>query len=180
MLNLVGISTRSELLNTVLKSVGICCVEALTYAWMYGANVLRSSRLLKELNFMTLEGVLYAYQKHQQLMKICYSHFFFTELTEITVCVLLSVYDIVAPVWSQEGTWYSLTDYYSVRRWNIVVIFLVRLGIQVYGANNASDKPLPASPCFRSFLFFVLPSSASTDDCGNLLTEHGRDGLFWH
>lgn len=128
--------TESELWNTALESLVMCGIEALVFGWTCLTNVLRSRTHLEKLNTKSLEDLSQAYRKHQQQMKVFYAHFLTGELTEITVCALLGVYEIAAPVWTQEATWYALADYHGpTRSWNAVAKLVIRLGMQVGDAS---------------------------------------------
>jgi hypothetical protein len=138
---LTSASTGSELMNTAMVSVGICLLEAVVYSWSCFVNITRShGQIFKGLNAKTLDGVLEAYHLYQRQMQVFYGHLLASELTETTVCVLMSLYDAAMPEWNQETTWHALTDFHGSRRVNEAAKLAVRLGIQVSGGVIAFDE----------------------------------------
>ena len=128
----LDVMSGSELVHTTIVSVGICFIEAVMYSVSCWLNVVKShSDIFKGLNTKTLSGVLEAYQMYQRQMQVFYGHLLVGELTETTACVLLAIYEVVMPEFSQEGSWYALADLHGARRFIAAAKLVIRLGIQV-------------------------------------------------
>ena len=126
------LSVLSDWAYSVIVSVCIFMVEAVVFALQIWAFALRChEKFFKNINAKTLEAILASWQLYQQHTQLFYSHILVEEFAEISSCVLITVYQLAAPVWNQYGTWGAYADYYGSRIWNVVALLCIRLSMQV-------------------------------------------------
>jgi len=113
-------------------SMTILAVEVVIFALQSWTNVLRCYTMhFKHIHAKTLGEILVSYELYQRQTELFYSNVLVAEFAEISVCVLLATYQLVAPVWNQYGTWAAYADYNDSRIWSVIATLCLRLGIQV-------------------------------------------------
>jgi hypothetical protein len=118
--------------STAVVSMTILTVEVVIFALQSWTNVLRCYTMhFKHIHAKTLGEILVSYELYQRQTELFYSNVLVAEFAEISVCVLLATYQLVAPIWNQYGTWAAYADYNDSRIWSVVATLCLRLGIQV-------------------------------------------------
>jgi hypothetical protein len=137
----------SELLNTAMTSLLKAMAGLASFAVVRVFSVLRCHRMhFSSINGKTLDGILDSYDSYQRHMHIFYGHILTEELSEVSVCILLAVYELLAPPWTHYGTWASLASMHGARCWVILGQLALRLSFQIlagYGILRSCFRSLP-------------------------------------
>jgi hypothetical protein len=127
-----GLFQGSDLWNTLVVSMCICGLETIVFSLSAWANIQRCYfQCFKNINERTLEGILGAHRRYLRQMDVFYGHLVVGEFSEVSVCVLISVYQLAAPVWNQVGTWSAFADQSGFRIWGIFLSLCIRLCFQI-------------------------------------------------